>query len=610
MLSWFSQRFSFIARGIGLMTRREIIITVGIIGLMMIGGLFESAILALVVPLVYIIIDPSKLAGSSIGRRIASLFGSDLSSMFPYLAFTLIILIVVSNAIMMFSLYAAEAHSSKSRARLVADLLRRCVDAPYVWTLQTNTGVLSRRINDDTKAWYREFIHSMMMIVQALIMIIAPATVAVAIAPAEGFSALGVVAAICASIVILFRRRMRSHAIAMRQALDRIAKNLLQILSGVRDIKISGQSAFFIDRFLREYVEGNRLSTITRMWSMAPSSIINALGQIGFLLTAFIFWYRGNSGTEIIAQLALIGVVVSRVLPAFNRLAAQFAILFHSLPFVESLFQLKDTINRAIENYGRRSSGRTIPENWRTLALENVSFRYPKADGQSLVDISMSLKRGHFYGFVGRSGAGKSTLVNTLLGLIEPTHGSVRLDGVPITTLSLTEWQSRFGYVPQDPFILDASMRENIAFGTPGDDHRIQSVLKRVKLDALVTAAPDGLDMQLGERGRQISGGQCQRVAIARALYKDCQVLLLDEATSALDSITESEVYETLEGMRGEVLALMIAHRVTSLRGCEKIFVLDAGHVVDAGTYSELLSRSVVFRALAAETDTAAPIAV
>lgn len=610
MPTWIIQRLRFLARGIGLMTRREQAKTVGIVALMMVGGLFESAILALVVPLVYVIVDPAKLASTSAGRLIEAWLGTGIGKVFPYLAFLLILLIVVSSTITMVAHYLAEKHSSNARARLVSDLLNRCINAPYIWLTQKNTAVISRRLSEDTKTWYREFIHSLIMIVQAMIMILTPAMVAIAIAPSEGLSALGIVAIVCFGVILLSRRRMRTNAEALRLAMERSAKNLLQILTGVREIKVAGRRSYFTDRFLRDYKESNRIATVTRIWSMAPSAIINGLGQIGFLLTAFVFWYRGTSGSEIVAQLALIGVVVTRVLPAFNRLAAECALLFHSIPYVEGIFQIQNEIEKADRNYGRNRRGDPVPKQWRTLELNNVTVRYPNADGESLRGISLKLDHGRFYGLVGRSGAGKSTLVNTLLGLIEPTDGEVRVDGLPLVKLSLAGWQSRFGYVAQDPFILDASIRENVAFGEEPDDARINNVLSDVKLDGLVAAAPDGLGMQLGERGRRISGGQCQRVAIARALYKNCNVLLLDEATSALDSITEGEIYETLDGLRGKMLAVMIAHRVTSLRRCDKIFVLDGGCVIESGTYDELLGRSSLFRALAAESETATAIAV
>ena len=452
---------------------------------------------------------------------------------------------------------------------------------------------------EDIRAWRREFIQSLMMIIQAAIMIIAPSAVAVAIALTEGFFALGLVAVIGMLAIFAFRRRIRANAAATKEVADKMMSTLLQILTAMREVKVSGKPAFFLNRFDQFHAEYNQHGVTARMWGGGPAAVINLLAQVGFVATVVVFWYQGSSGPEIIAQLALIGVVVSRVVPAFNRLAVQAAVLFRSAPFVELIIKLRNDLDNAIKS-SQRANGpnHSVPPKWRTLALDKVSFRYPGSKIENLTDVTITLDRGRSYGFVGRSGAGKSTLVNLLLGLIEPASGNVLVDGVPLSTLSLTQWQGRFGYVPQDPFILDASLRTNVAFGEEADEARVREALTKAHLTSVMERSAAGIDAELGERGRQISGGQAQRLAIARALYKRCDVLLLDEATSALDSITESEVHQSVEELRGEVLVLMIAHRLTTLRGCDIIFVLEDGRIVDSGAYEELAARSDLFRAL------------
>jgi HlyD family secretion protein len=598
-------RLQFLLRGIGLMTRAELTGLAGIVALMMFGGLCESSILALVVPLVYVIVDPGKFESTHFGKLIETHLGAPITSLFPYFVLTLIILIVCVSALTIFVFHMAEWHAARCRERVIEDLLKRCMDAPYVWIVRHNSALLGRRIVEEVRSWRNDFIYSMVSIVQAVIMVIAPAMVVVAIAPLEGVAALGLVALVCALVIMGLRRTVRANARLMKGAQNNAVTLLHQFLSGIREIKIGGRSDFFVSKFMSHYEESNRAGTKTRTWSMAPASVINGLGQIGFLLTAFVFWYQGISGSEIIAQLALIGVIVSRVVPAFNRIAASSGMFFQSQPYVEALLELRESVEKAIAAHGRPGGGAPVSRDWRIVELDNVSVQYPGAKVRSLENVSIKLERGRFYGFVGRSGAGKSTLVNTLLGLLEPTQGSVKIDGKPLREYRLQDWQGRFGYVPQDPFVLDASMRDNIAFGTTPDDDRIRAVLKDVQLDALMSAVQGNLDMPLRERGRQLSGGQSQRVTIARALYRDSQVFLFDEATSALDSITESEVYRTLDEHRGRVLGLIVAHRITSLRRCDRIFIMEAGRVLDAGSYDELMQNSATFQALAAERTSA-----
>lgn len=595
-------RLNLVARGIGLLTRRERWQALGIVTLMMLAGFLESVVVALIVPLVYVIVDPARLAATSIGQTMIASLGQPIEKLFPWLAGMLIVLLAASAAVTMLATYCSEAHSARCRDRLARDLLEQLTAAPYVWLLSQSVPVLARHVHEDVRAWRKEFIHALLMMVQAAIMIISPAAVAIAIAPGAGFAALGVVGAICALVVIAFRRRIRRISSGVKVASDAMMRSLMQILSGIREVKVSGHARYFTAMFNTHHSMVTRLGVAARMAGGAPASTITLLGQIGFVLTALVLWWRGGSGAEVVAQLALIGVVVSRVVPAANRFANQVSSLYRSAPFVASLVEFRDTLDR-ITRRAERADGhaRALPAPWHTLELRDASFRYPETERLSLEGVQLTLERGGFYGFVGRSGAGKTTLVNLLLGLIEPTAGQVLIDGVALTDIALRQWHKRFGYVPQDAFILDGTLRENVAFGETADDTRIYSALEKARLAPVVRALEAGLDTQLGERGRRFSGGQAQRVAIARALYKGCDVLLLDEATSALDSVTEAEIQDSIEPLRGSVLSLMIAHRVSTLRRCDRIFVLEAGRIVASGRYEELLERSDIFRSLAAQ---------
>jgi ATP-binding cassette, subfamily B, bacterial PglK len=245
-----------------------------------------------------------------------------------------------------------------------------------------------------------------------------------------------------------------------------------------------------------------------------------------------------------------------------------------------------------------------VPSHWKEVTLQNVWFRYSERGVWSAQGIDLTLEQGKFYGFVGRSGAGKTTLVNILLGLLEPSRGSVLINGRKLDDFSISSWQKLFGYVPQDAFILDGTILENITFGDGDlDKARLDESIKQAQLTEVVRALSKGVDTQVGERGRQLSGGQAQRLAIARALYRRPEILFLDEATSALDGITETELYEGIVDLRGHVTAFIIAHRVTTLRHCDRIFVLDQGQIAASGTYDELLKQSEIFRGLAAQAE-------
>jgi HlyD family secretion protein len=205
-------------------------------------------------------------------------------------------------------------------------------------------------------------------------------------------------------------------------------------------------------------------------------------------------------------------------------------------------------------------------------------------------------------GLVGASGSGKSTAIDILLGLIQPEKGELLIDGKPITKQQLRAWQNALGFVPQSIFLADSSIRENIAFGLPPelvDEEKVQRAATMAHLDELLAELPDGLNTRVGERGVQLSGGQRQRIGIARALYHDAEVLILDEATSALDGITEKLIMDAIHDFSGKKTIIMIAHRLTTVKQCDNIFMMSQGKVVDSGTFEELSAHNLVFQRMA-----------
>ena len=607
---WLS-RLGLIGAGLGLMTRREAIGMIGIIVLMMVSGLLESAVVALVFPLVYVIVDPVKFEATAFGSHLSTFTGGQpVSAIFGYLAISLIVLVLLGAAVSSLTLLTSERHGARCRIRFAHDLLMRTVSAPYLWQIQNNTALIARRFYEDVRVWRRDFIQSLLAILQSTIMIIAPSSVAIAIAPSDGLIALLIVALVCGLVIVSLRRKLKKNSLAVQASSGATIKTLLQILSGMREVIVSSHAGYFIAGFDRHHRDLNRSITSGMMWGNAPAQIINLLGQVGFVSTAALLWWRGVSGTEIAAQLALIGIVVSRVVPAFSRLASNLSILMRAAPIVETIIDFRKGMDRAQQEFGRKASNVPVPSHWTTLALKDVSFRYPGTERLSVDGVSIELARGKSYGFVGRSGAGKSTLVNLLLGLVEPTSGSVSVDGTALSELSITDWYRRIGYVPQDPLIFDSSLRDNIVFGEAVDDAQVMRSVELASLTKVVAALPNGLSAMLGERGRRFSGGQAPRVALARALFKRPDMLILDEATSALDSITEAEIYSAIGAEKCDVTTLIVAHRVASLRNCDLIFLLDHGKVIDSGSFDDLLDRSGLFRGLAAEEDNVEKVTV
>jgi ATP-binding cassette, subfamily B, bacterial PglK len=237
----------------------------------------------------------------------------------------------------------------------------------------------------------------------------------------------------------------------------------------------------------------------------------------------------------------------------------------------------------------------------RTIALEHVSYQYPQTASPAVHDLSLTINRGESIGIVGPTGAGKSTLVDLVLGLLPPSSGRLLVDGTPVGAGVI--FRRRVGYVPQSLFLIDDNLRRNIALGVSDgeiDRARLDRVIAMAQLRAMVAALPDGIETDVGERGVRLSGGERQRIAIARALYHDPDFLVFDEATSSLDLATEAEVTRTIGELRGDRTMLVIAHRLTTVRQCDRIVFLRGGGIEAIGTFDELCRDSREFRELAA----------
>jgi ATP-binding cassette subfamily C protein len=597
---------STIRGGIALLTRGEILAMTALFGAMSVVGLLDAAVVALVLPFVQTILQPELLNRAGPFSRVAALLGFEWSAaLFPWLAGTLVVVIVVSSTANLAVNWMMERHAGRCRNRLGHEVICKLVAAPFLWFLSKNTAVLARQIFSDIHLWRNNFLHSIMEIARSIVLIVMPASVVVALAPSSGLLAILLVGLVGLVMILVVRSRLYSLVRHQKTNMDATMRMLQQLLTGIREVKVSNRAEFFASEFDKHHEQGNRYFASQRFLSQLSPSLIQTIGQVVFIGTAALLWAAGLSGGEVTAQLAVLGVVVMRVLPAVNTGATRFNILISSLPFVEGLLVTMREVEEAQRQFGRPPHGDPVPIAWHSIRFEAVSFRFPGADRDTIDGLTVTLDRGKRYGIVGRSGSGKTTMVNLLLGLLHQTEGKISVDGVPLSSLELSQWQERIGYVPQDVFLLDDTLRANIAFGVnPAhvDQNRLHRAVAQAHLTEVVDGLPQGLDAPIGERGRRLSGGQVQRVAIARALYRSPDLVLLDEATSALDSMTEADIQASFDELGDDVLAIAVAHRISTLRNCHSIIVLDGGRVQDMGTYDALMERSQLFRELAARS--------
>jgi len=572
---------------------------------MLAASSLEIVSLAAVLPFVNIVIQPEVIQTNSYLAWVFEWTRVSSVSHFVFLVgFAVISLMTLSILANWSILYAQNRFIASCQARLARELLERCMHAPYTWFLTRNSTLLSRLVYDDVVIWSRGLVQRLIVMVGNVSVVMMAFALVLALSLSTGIMVITAVAVLGYGIVYLMRPVLTRLATIKRIALDEMTLTANQALSGIKDIKLSSREMYFRNVSTAAYSRVTGAHAKLNVWQETPSLIMQGLAQVALVALALIFWGMGLEKGQIASQLALLIIVTTKVVPTVSSLSLAVNGLSNAVPHVEAIRAALESIDAEIGRTSRRGSiCKAVPPHWGQIRLEQVGFQYPGSSDWALKGLTLSLTRGGSYGVVGPSAAGKSTFVDLLVGLLEPTTGHIRIDKDSLQSLEIKDWQKRIAYVPQMPFIADDSLRANIAFGfqrSEIDDEWVIKCLRLANLERLSGDLSHGLDTRLGERGVRLSGGQRQRIAIARAMFNRPEVLVLDEATSALDTITESEILSALKNLRGQVTTITIAHRLSTVAACDKIFVLQAGRLVGQGSDAELRANQELFRKMAA----------
>ncbi len=593
-----------IRSGLSLLSPKEVRRAIWLIVATLIESFVDVLSVAAVLPFVNVVVQPEAINTNRFMQRFYEWSGTASTSRFISLVgFGVIVLMVLGAAGNWCLLYLENRYAALCQNRLAKDLLDRCMRAPYSWFLTRNSLMLSRLVYDDVVFWSRGLIQRLIMMVNQVFV------VAMAVVLVLTFSVgTGILAATTAGLVgytafALTRPVLMRLAATKRAAMDTMTLTANEALAGIKDIKLKSREAYFSDLFRAANATVTGAHAGLNVWQETPLLVMGLLAQLTFVALALLFWNMGLESGQIATQIALLVVVTTKVVPTVGRLSVSVSGLLSSLPHVKVIQDMLSSIEAETQRVVRQEGRGKLVDNWRWTGFERVGYRYPDSSTWALREVTIVLERNGSYGIVGPSAAGKSTLVDLLVGLLAPVEGVVCVDEDSLEKLDLKSWQRRIGYVPQMPFLVDASLRANVAFGVSlngVDDDRVIECLRLANLADLPAGLEHGLDTRLGERGLRISGGQRQRIAIARALYNRPEILVLDEAMSALDTITEGEILTALGNLRGQVTLVVIAHRLSTVVPCDQIFVLENGRLVGQGTYAELQRNHELFQRMAA----------
>lgn len=403
-------------------------------------------------------------------------------------------------------------------------------------------------------------------------------------------------AVVFAGIYLRCRRTLRAISESERAAAQRLALTVSDSFGALKQVQMAGCEDHFVKihdqqmTILGDYLVG-------RTWnSEFPRIALQGLTNLTLLLLVIYLEATLRNPPLVIPLVSAYALAGYRIVPSLQLCVACALALEASGPTLESLWN--DLQN--LPNVEPQAQLRALPIQ-RSVALRAITYQYPDAAHPVLRNCSLEIAMGSKVGIVGPSGLGKTTLVNLLAGLLVPQQGTLERDGETVTPEMLRSWRRSIGYVPQDVFLIDDTLAANIALGIPPseiDRERLEHVARQAALSDFIHSLPAGFETRVGERGIRLSGGQRQRIGVARALYHDPKLLLLDEATSSLDSGTEAELMKTLNNLTGSVTIVLVAHRLSTVLDCDRIYLIGEGGVIAHGSYAELLEKSPDFQAI------------
>lgn len=594
---------------------------------MMFIGVIETGGVASVLPFMQLVADPGLLQrpgwAADVYRWIG--FESPESALFAAGA-ALLFIIAFNNAIRALGVAAVGHWGWALNHRLATTLLATYLHQPYPFFVGRNTSELNRRLLEEVGSVVTGVVlpglEMAAQTIAALLIVTLLAIVDVELAA----MVLILFGGSYAVVYMLLRRAQRRFGVERFHQNGRRFKIAGEALAGIKDVKTLGRE----DEFLRRFADPSRrfATAAARALTMSrvPRYVLETIGFGTILLVILRGLRTGSELGSVMPLLSLYAFAGYRLMPAINTVFSDVLTIRFNVPALEVLHQdLTSSLPRAPKRVAPDAPQRgpavgptppTAPAldglqsssgphgQLDGIEIRRLRFRYPGAAGDTLRDLCVRIGDRQTVGFVGKTGVGKTTLVDIVLGLLTASDGAVLIDGQPLRPESARQWRSRCGYVPQEVFLADDTIAANIAFGVPEsevDEEAVVAAARIAQLHAFVTSLPDGYDTIVGERGVRLSGGQRQRIGIARALYGDPDVLVLDEATSALDGVTESAVMDTIKSLAHRKTILVVAHRLTTVKACDAIHVLEDGRVVASGTYDELLREHPGFRAMAGE---------
>ena len=559
--------------------------------LMFLASFAEMLSIGAIFPFLAILVEPDRLMDSHYVQKFLVFWGID-STKNLLLVFTLTFCVVTifAAAIRIMLTKINAKCSNRISANLSLDMYRRILYQPYInHTYKNSSEVISQISSSGVLA--SSVITPFLNLINSIILFFGIIGALILVSPLITLALAGLFGAVYYGLMKLVRARLQSNSERILLESAKVTKALQEGLGGIRDVILDSAQEFYCRIYEGADLSLRQAYVSNIFLGASPRFFIEALGMVLIAIFAYCLSQFGGVGAVTIPILGALALGAQRLLPVLQQIYSSIITIQSSRPTLRTCLSL---LNLPLPLSPLLGSSELVFKN--EIRLGGIDFQYFSGASWSLKGINLRIQKGGRIGIMGPTGGGKSTLLDIFMGLLEPSHGSIFIDDVPINNKNIGLWRSHIAHVPQSIYLTDATIAQNIAFGLDTnsiDFERVKRAAAYAKLAKFIDELPEGYDTSVGERGVRLSGGQRQRIGIARALYKQADVLVFDEATSALDGNTESEIMEAINSLSKDLTIILVAHRLTTLKSCELVVEVAQGCIQRVGSYNDLVSLSI-----------------
>lgn len=550
--------------------------------LLLLKGIFEVVGVASIFPFLALAAAPNRINDSTFGRIFLSwLPEMSTSGLLTAAGILAISMLLFSNLTNIATEFLVNRYAFGFGHWLRLRLLNKILDHPFEYFVENNSGVPFKRIHNDVSGYVNNVLLPLLDSCSRAITSVLLLTTLLLIHLQIALTAAVVICGAYLLIFLALKGKRKVISDELKSSWKNYVIELQQLFDGIKPIKVHDVEDHFVERFSKPSKKISKHEAWLPVFTHVPRYLIEPLAFSGLIGVVIILNLQQRDLTTILPNLGVMALAGYRLLPSLQLLYGQITKVSSSRYMLEEVYE---EFENASDLPPRQTPANPKPIQWNdTVSIDHVSFSY--SDGtQVLDDVTLKLPKNSSTAIVGKTGTGKSTLADLLLGLQKPDSGRICIDGVPVGDNNIHSWRAAIGYVPQEVFLVDGTITANIALGIPSEEVDMDRVMFAVGVAQIRSfiedELPEGYDSFVGERGQRLSGGQRQRIGLARAIYRQPSILIFDEATSALDNITESELMDAIEKMSSDMTIVMIAHRLSTVKNCDQIFVIENGKML------------------------------